>query len=221
MAAIRRVIFDLNGTLVVGKYPDWHQILEERFELDRKTEGKLSLKTLRSVAKGRQSLIEVFSNLYELTEDPEFMTNAFDCYVSNILLRANAIKVLEKLRNKYELFLCSDTTGAAKVVVKKLKLEKYFSKMLFSCDVGFLKSEKGFWIQFLSIVQSASPNEFIVIGDNPRPDVYWPKRLGMYTILIESDIVSPQDYIEKPTGSIYERPDHKVKGLEEVLNHLI
>lgn len=59
-----------------------------------------------------------------------------------------------------------------------------------------------------------------MVGDKPRPDIYWPKRMGMHTILIESDISSPQDYVAKPKGSVYEKPDRHINDLEEILNYL-
>ena len=92
--------------------------------------------------------------------------------------------------------------------------------MFFSCDLGYLKSEKGFWIEVLSQFPDTRPHQFIMIGDNPRPDVYWPKKMGMHTILIDSHISSPQDYIEKPIGSMYEKPDYHIQDLKEILAYL-
>lgn len=214
------VLFDLNGTLAVGSYPDWHRVLEDVLGLERRGVERLSLDVFRSVARGRQSLVEALSKAYEIEEKRGFESRALKVYVSGVRLRENAVKVLKRLQGKYELFLCSDTTGPAKVLVRKLKLEKYFSRMFFSCDLGFLKSERGFWVEFLSNFSNASPSEFVMVGDNPRADIYWPKKMGMHTILIESDISSPQDYVAKPKGSAYEKPAYYIKDLEEILNYL-
>lgn len=80
--------------------------------------------------------------------------------------------MLKALCKKYKLILCTDTTGIAKEVVKKLDLSKYFVEIFYSCDVGFLKSEEGFWAALLSRFPKAVPREFLVVGDNPRADTY-------------------------------------------------
>ena len=218
--SIRYVLFDLNGTLAVGSYPDWNRVLEDVLGVKRKGVERLSLDVFRSVARGRQTLVEALSKAYEIKGEEVFESRAFKVYVSGMRLRENAVKVLKSLQGKYELFLCSDTTGIAKVLVRKLRLERYFLRMFFSCDLGFLKSERGFWVEVLSNFPNSSPSEFVMVGDKPRPDVYWPKRMGMHTILIESDISSPQDYVAEAEGSVYERPDHYIKDLEEILNYL-
>ncbi|MEM2935730.1 MAG: HAD family hydrolase, partial [Candidatus Bathyarchaeia archaeon] len=126
----------------------------------------------------------------------------------------------EKLAEKYQLILCSDTTGVAKEVVKKFDIKKYFDKLFYSCDLGALKSERKFWTEVLSNFPGSEPFEFLVIGDSPRSDIYWPKKLGMHTILIRSAISSPDDYVEKPTGSIGEEPEYVVKTLKDILKYL-
>lgn len=217
---IRFIIFDLNGTLVVGEYPDWHRVLEDCLGFKRRGSEYLSLDVFRSVARGRQSLLEGFTKAYDFDWDEGLEARAIDAYVSGIRLRKNAVHILERLERRYRLILCSDTTGPAKVVVKRLRLKKFFSRMFFSCDMGFLKSERGFWDRALSNLQYSTPKELLMVGDNPFSDVYWPKKIGMHTVLIESDISSPQDYVAKPEGSIYEEPDLYIIDLEELLKLL-
>jgi FMN phosphatase YigB (HAD superfamily) len=214
---VKYVLFDLNGTIVVGKYPDWQRLLEDVMGYQRLTLSDLSLDVFRSIARGHQSFFEALSNFYRIEDETDLNTIVLNRYISGITLRRSAIKTLKTLVDRYELVLCSDTTGTAKVLVEKFQLEKYFSKMFFSCDIGFLKSEREFWNYVLSHYSTAKPTDFLMVGDNPRPDIYWPKRLGMRTILITSDISSPQDYTAHPTGSIYEQPDHSIKDIAEVL----
>jgi len=206
---------------IVGEYSDWHRILEDVMGYERLTLTDLSLDVFRSIARGHQSFFEALSNFYCIEDETDFNTTVLDRYVSGITLRQSAVETLKNLVDRYELVLCSDTTGTAKVLVEKFQLTKYFSKMFFSCDIGFLKSERGFWNYVLSHFSTAESKEFLMIGDNPRPDIYWPKRLGMRTILITSDISSPQDYIAHPIGSIDEQPDHSIKDIAEVLHLLL
>jgi len=220
LKGIKYIIFDLNGTLVVGSYPSWRQVFENRLGLERKGEEVLSLERLRLMAKGVQSFEEALLGLYGVENPGEVKGRAFELYTSSIGLRENAIHVLEKLGKKYRLILCSDTTGVAKEVVKKFNIEKYFTELFYSCDTGSLKSERKFWAEALSNFPSSEPSEFLVIGDSPRSDVYWPKRLGMHTMLIRGAISSPDDYIEKPTGSIEEEPEYAIETLKDLLNYL-
>ena len=220
LRGIKYVIFDLNGTLVIGSYPSWREVLGNKLGLKRKGEEELSLEKLRLIAKGVHSYEEVLLRLYEVENPEEVKRTAFELYTSGIGLRENAIDILEKLEKKYGLILCSDTTGVAKEVVKKFGIEKYFIKLFYSYEVGSLKSERKFWTEVLANFSSSEPSGFLVIGDSPRSDVYWPKNLGMHTTLIRGAISSPDDYVEKPTGSIGEEPEYAIETLKAILNYL-
>jgi len=220
LRGIKYVIFDLNGTLVIGSYPSWREVLETRLGLQRKGDEELSLERLRLMAKGVQSFERALLRLYGVENPREIKGRAFKLYTSSIGLRENAMDVLEKLGKRYRLILCSDTTGVAKEVVKKFDIEKYFTELFYSCDIGALKSEGKFWSEVLSNFPSSEPSEFLMIGDSPRSDVYWPKRLGMHTILIRGAISSPDDYVEKPTGSKEEEPEYAIETLKDILNYL-
>lgn len=217
---VRYIVFDLNGTLVVGHYPGYDEVLEKRLGLKRKTEGGLSEERLRQAAKGTPPFKELVRRLYDV-EDPEgIRKTAFRLYASNVRLKKNVVDVLKKLGARYVLILCSDTTGVAKEVVKKFDLEKYFVKRFYSCDLGYLKSEKGFWIRCLNSFPGSKTSEFLMVGDNPRTDTYWPKRLGMHTVKIKGGISSSQDYVDKPRGTMEEEPEYSIENLEEVLDLL-
>ena len=154
-------------------------------------------------------------------ENPEEVTrNALRIYVSKVRLRPEAKYVLGCLKKRYELILCSDTTGVAREVIRKFNLSIYFSSIFLSCEVGFLKSEEGFWRICLSRIGCSDPKDFFVVGDSPTTDIYWPRRLGLHTILIETAIFSVDSWVEQPKGLLDEEPEYRINSLNEVLEFL-
>jgi FMN phosphatase YigB (HAD superfamily) len=218
--ASRYLLFDLNGTLAVGHYPDWNRVLSD-LGFSKRRGRELTLETFRSVAQGRETLLDALSRVYAIEVRDGFEAAVLDVYVSHITLRDHAIDVLQRLQRRYALYLCSDTVGTGKVVVDRLGLRRYFARMYFSCDLGVLKSERAFWVRVLSEFPDARPAAFVMVGDNPRADAYWPNRLGMRTVLIDSAVSSPQDYVAKPQGAPDEIPTHRITTLTELLAILV
>ena len=217
---MKGVIFDLNGTLVIGEYPSWEYVLKEELGLEKLSERSFELEELRDVARGKIPLENLLSKLFKIEDTEDIINKAFIVYASKVNLREDAKQVLNELKKSYQLILCSDTTGVAKTVVRKFDLSKYFDRMFFSCDVGFLKSEEGFWRTCLSEIHCRNPEEFFVVGDRPATDVYWPRKLGMHTVLIRSEISSPEDWVDKPKGLPDEEPEYRIENLSEVLGIL-
>ena len=217
---MRKVIFDLNGTLVVGEYPSWKYVLEEELGLERLSERGFGLDDLREVARGRLTLKDLIAETFNVKDPEKTVENAVRIYISKVRLRPEAKRVLSILNEKYPLILCSDTTGVAREVIRKFNLSTYFRFIFLSCEVGFLKSEEGFWRICLSRIGCSDPKDFFVVGDSPTTDIYWPRRLGMHTILIETDISSPDNWVEQPKGLPDEEPEYRITNLSEVLEIL-
>ncbi|MEM2875718.1 MAG: HAD family hydrolase [Candidatus Bathyarchaeia archaeon] len=219
---MRGIIFDLNGTLIVGEYPAWGSVLEDELNLERVGERKLDVKDLREVARGRVSFKSLICEVFKVEDVEDVIARAFAIYTSKIKLREDAKNVLGKLKKTHSLILCSDTTGVARNVVKEFGLSRYFDYMFFSCDIGFLKSEEEFWRRCLSIIQCKNPGELFVVGDSPATDVYWPKKIGMHTVLIRrGEISSPDDWVDRPKGLPDEEPEYTVEKLSDVLDVIL
>ena len=123
---------------------------------------------------------------YDVGGAQDIRAEAYAVYMRRLRLRDGCIDLLESLRRRYNLVVCSDTSGITKTIAEKFGLERYFSRLFYSCDIGYVKNDRQFWEVFLSNFPRMKPEEFIMIGDNPQADVHWPKVLGMGTILIES-----------------------------------
>ncbi|RLG97629.1 hypothetical protein DRO28_03870, partial [Candidatus Bathyarchaeota archaeon] len=105
------MIFDLNGTLVVGEYPSWKYVLEEELGLERLSERGFGLDDLREVARGRLTLKDLIAETFNVKDPEKTVENAVRIYISKVRLRPEAKRVLSILNEKYPLILCSDTTG--------------------------------------------------------------------------------------------------------------
>ncbi len=212
---VRYVTFDLNGTLVVENYLRHNEVLESILKFQRRGRA-LTAADMREVSKGRYPLSEVISQLYQAHNPKAAARQFLRIQASRVFFNEGALAILKTLQKKYDLILCSDTTGIAKEVVRKLRISRYFTEIFYSCDVGYLKSEKGFWAALLSHFPGAKPSEFLVVGDNPRADTYQPKRLGMHTVHIENPLQQSFDYREPSKGSEDEKPEYSIKSLEEI-----
>jgi FMN phosphatase YigB (HAD superfamily) len=209
-------VFDLNGTLVAERYLRPDEMLENVLKC-RRRDRKLTVEDLRSVARGEWSLQKIITKIYN-EEDPVQVANQYyKLQALRVSFRKNALEVLIELHKRYQLILCSDTTGIARIVVKNLNLHNYFKSVFFSCDVGYLKSERKFWIQMLSHYPKLKTRELLVVGDNPRADTFHPNSLGMHTIQIENPLQQSFDYREAATNSNEEKPEYYIKELGELI----
>lgn len=213
---VRYIIFDLNGTLVKEDYLKPDVVLEDRLKCQRKGR-QMTVQDLQKVARGIILLSELIAKLYTVNHPENVSHQYFKIQSSRITFREKALEVLKLLYTKYTLILCSDTTGIAKDVVTNLDISRYFNKIFYSCDLGFLKSEKIFWLNLLTHFPKAKPQEFLVIGDNPPADILNPNLLNMHTIKIENPIQLALEYRKASTKSDNEKPDYYIKKLEELL----
>jgi len=214
LKGIRCIVFDLNGTIVVEDYLRYDNILEDILNCKPKFR-KITAEDLREIAEGKSTWCKKIEELYDVKDPKSISSQLIKIQASRITLRKNAIEVLEELHKNYKLVLCSDTTGIATEVVKNLKISKYFDKVFFSHEVGFLKSEKDFWLNFLSNFPQIKPTEFLVVGDNPSADIYYPKSLNMHTIQIKNPNRLPQEYRKNSIGIGI--PEHHIQELKEIL----
>ena len=209
-------MFDLNGTLVTENYLSHDEVFEDVLKYRRRGRA-LTPKDMGEVAKGQRPLSAVVEEVYEIDNSEMVSRKFIKTQASRVAFREGAVDILEVLNEKYILILCSDTTGIAKEVVKRLKLLKFFSRIFYSCDVGFLKSEEEFWIEIMKHFPNSEPQNFLVVGDNARSDMYNPNRLKMHTVLIANPIKMAFDYRETSSEYDDEKPQYSIRELKELL----
>jgi putative hydrolase of the HAD superfamily len=136
---IKLVIFDLYNTLVVpGRQANSpYERLFKAAELPREEATKL-----RTVLLTQKFLFDDFVKKF-LPQIPQqqvlMIRDYLEKELANTKLFPEVNEVLEKLYTKYDLCLISNASADFKRPFFRLGLDKYFDKVIFSCDVGYTK----------------------------------------------------------------------------------
>lgn len=209
---IKIVAVDINGTLIGGQYSHWTEIFEERLGLQKRSDAPPL--QWYEVQTGQVSFEETVTATYVVTNPETLRDRAIETYMQHLELREGCLELLEYLQSKYRLIICSDTSGVTKVIAQTFDLEKYFTQDFYSIDVGWMKSDREYWEHVLSRNRDASVNQFVMLGDNPSRDIYWPNVLGMLTIQIATtELLSQQALTIK---NRFEKPDYLITRLKEI-----
>lgn len=213
---IKVVAVDINGTLISGQYLHWIEIFEERLGLQRRSDSP-PLQWYDAHI-GKVSFEETVAISYVVTNPETLRNRAIETYMQHLELRDGCLELLGYLQAKYHLIICSDTSGVTKVIAQTFDLEKYFTQEFYSIDVGWMKSDREFWEYVLSRNRDTSSHQFVMIGDNPSRDIYWPNVLGMLTIQIETTELLTQQALSPKNR--FERPDYHITHLKEIMHIL-
>lgn len=131
-------------------------------------------------------LVKNFSSLYELQEaivekyKDHYDIQIRDCDVSkhernleaelnSVALFDDTIETLKRLKSKYRLFLLSNASTQYKIPFFKHRLNIYFEKWFFSCDLGLKKPDKAIFYNVIdwSLID---PSRLLMIGDSLTSD---------------------------------------------------
>lgn len=183
---MKKVIsFDLDGTLVQGKFGDmvWHHGIPgkyaEKYGVRFEDAQRLILKEY-----------EIIGDTNLLWYDVEYWIAKFglplsahellDAYVMHIELTPHALEVLHRLKARYRLVLASN---ASRIFVEKelahAGLANYFEYVVSATsDLGMVKKEERFYHR-LATSLGVSPGDLIHVGDHPVFDYEVPRSLGI------------------------------------------
>lgn len=93
-----------------------------------------------------------------------------------------AVEVLEYLHNKYELYIV--TNGITKVQKSRYalsKLDKYFSAMFISEEIGISKPDVGYFNVVFDKIGLVNKDEAIIVGDSLTSDIRGGNNAGINT----------------------------------------
>lgn len=167
MAKIKTIVFDLYNTLVEIKRRDHfflrlYKISHDGFGMDISLYLQLVMKN--SVDDLRHILPNEFSNLYD--ERLSYLEKE----LNSVVIYDEVIAVLRELKKDFQLFLISNLASPYKNPVYFYNLDKYFEKMIFSCDYGFLKPNREIFEEVEKITSNA-PNKILMVGDSFKSDI--------------------------------------------------
>ncbi|MDD5489220.1 MAG: HAD family hydrolase [Candidatus Moranbacteria bacterium] len=128
----------------------------------------------------------------------------------HVALYPEVKSVLEELSQKYSLSVASFAQSSyTKRELEELGIAKYFSRFIFSSDIGYKKTDPEFYRICLRIT-GKKPEECLMVGDNYLQDIVIPKSVGLYAILIRNPLTDKQNNI----GDI--KPD-KILNIEDIV----
>lgn len=210
------ISFDLDGTLVHGRYGDivWNVGIPEEYAA---TYG-MSVEDAKLLIRGQYQAVGDANLLWYnidhwLTRFGLTITarELVDRYETSIELCPNTKEVLGSLKNRYTLIIASN---AARIFVEKeiafTGIAGYFSKVMSATtDYGLVKKEHAFY-EKICLEMSVRPEEVAHVGDHPVYDHDVPQALGMDAFFIgtAAEWTAP----ERERKTIYD--------LKELLNHL-
>lgn len=126
--------------------------------------------------------------------------------------RPHAKDILRYLSQDYKIGLVSDTEtsseSSVRKALRKLEIEEYFSAVVTSTDIGVTKPHPDIFLEALRQLD-VSPEEAIMIGNDPTRDILGAKQLGIITVLYRTS-----DYYQK--GSEIDA-DYFIDSLNELL----
>ncbi|MDW8061129.1 MAG: HAD family hydrolase [Nitrososphaerota archaeon] len=204
---VEAILFDLIGTLVYVEPVE--RIQEKRmiesligsgFKLD---EGFIEVyrKVFVKYSRIRHSLLVEVPNSVWIAEslkligydvDPsdgsigEAVEAYFKPYIDAARVFRCTYDVLRILRSSgFKIALVSNFTwgGAARTILSKLLLDRFFDSISISYDVGYRKPHPAIFMKALSEI-GVEASRSIFVGDNPYTDIYGASSMGMKTILV-------------------------------------
>jgi putative hydrolase of the HAD superfamily len=213
------ISFDLDGTLVHGKYGDivWNQGIPEEYARKYCMPFEEAKRLVRAQyeAVGDTSTewyhIDLWLKKFDLSVPASTL---LDRYESHIEAYPDTTEVLETLARKYTLVVASN---AARIFVEKelshTKISHHFTHIISATsDFGMVKKEGAFYHELCKTLD-ASPHEIVHVGDHFAFDYEAPSRLGIEAYHLVYDVSAD-------SGKCLAANGRKIHRLSDLLDRL-
>ena len=231
---IKAVLFDLDNTLYDYSTPHEKALNATYLELKKSIKiSKVRFKYLFKISKAEikrelsgtasaHNRVLYFQRLIEKTHntvDSEIILKLYDAYWNSFLKNMKpfeeTLKTLKEIKKRgLGIAIVSDmTTHIQLKKLKKLGISKYVDFLITSEESG---SEKPHSIMFLLALNKlkVSPQNAIMVGDNPVADIEGANSVGLYSVLIK------YGHLAKKHKEDYQKPNTIIREISEVLNIL-
>jgi HAD superfamily hydrolase (TIGR01549 family) len=95
------------------------------------------------------------------------------------------LRVLEWAKERgYKIGLISNLASPYKEPFFTRGLNKFFDTVIFSCDCGLAKPDRRIFELALFMLR-VSPDEALMVGDSERADLFGPREIGMFSVLLD------------------------------------
>lgn len=200
------ISFDLDGTLVHGKYGDvvWNTGIPEEYARKYCMPFEEAKRLVRAQyeAVGDTNIewyhIDLWLKKFELSVLPSTLLDRFESYIEAF---PDTVEVLQTLATRYTLVVASN---AARIFVEKelshTGLSRYFTRIISATsDFGVVKKQGSFYKKLCSVL-NALPDEIVHIGDHFAFDYEAPSQLGIEAYHIVYDVPSESDESSAANG---------------------
>ncbi len=193
MAMKKIISFDLDGTLVHGKYGDivWNRGIPEEYASKYGLTFDVAVSRVReryeAVGDTRMEWynIDYWLRRFDLSVTAAELLNRYESRIEPL---PNTAEVLQALKGKYTLIIASN---AARIFVEKelshTGLGRYFDHVISATtDYGMVKKEEHFYRRLCRSLD-VSPHEIVHVGDHRIFDFEAPLRLGIEAYHLAQD----------------------------------
>lgn len=179
MIKIKRIIFDLDNTLIMWK-PEYEEaykqaIKEHNLAIDHTSQSKLLASYEKNYSTfNKENLLELINTTFNINSPQDFIDTWFN-YLKNMSVENKEVtKVLEYLAPKYDLVVLTNFTSE----VQKARLEKAGILKYFTHVYGGELYLKPHPEAFKNAIKPFKPSECLMIGDRIEVDITEALNLG-------------------------------------------
>lgn len=185
---IRIVSFDVDGTLVTPSFADivWlealPQLVADTWKISPDEAKKILYNEYKAIGPKRPEWydLEYWVKKYRLQVDPRSLVYQ---YKDAVALYPEVIDVLERLKEKYDLIIISNSSKLFLDVTTQ-QLRKYFTHIYSTLsDLGMMK-DTSTYLEICRLL-SASPLEMAHVGDSLDLDYIKAKRAGILAFFLD------------------------------------
>lgn len=187
---IKRLIFDVDDTLIEWKNEYWNT-LEEAFkklnlEYSVDLQNKIIMATDTYESKynyyNKQAMLEHINEVANTKFDMKFLNTVFEVFGNCVPKKdKKLVDVLEYLSRKYNLVILTNWFEDAQTLrLKNFGIDKFFTKIFASENFRVKPSKESFKVA----IENDAPEECIMIGDSFKKDIQGAIDAGIKAIYI-------------------------------------